>query len=102
MHEFGCPMNNNSYADCRCAAILIRNQTEASERVAEQLKQNTAAMEEHSVVLKAFNGDRAKNLEAIVEEFIKLVTEFAPRTEQRRFLGYCEQLGIIADELGKD
>lgn len=55
---------------------------------------------EEIIILKAFDGDRAKNLDAIAAEFKKHFEVVSLDVkEKRRFLGYCEQLGIIADEL---
>lgn len=57
---------------------------------------------EQAVVLKAFGGDRCKNLEAIAKEFDEFIdiTFFHPGTPRyRQMKGYCEQLRIIADEL---
>lgn len=51
------------------------------------------------MVLKAFDGDRVKNLNALEIEFRKYFEIMPEASERRRFLGYCEQLGIIADEL---
>ncbi len=53
-----------------------------------------------SVILKAFDGDRKKNLEAIATEFRKhLKDTLGFGQEYRRLVGYCDQLEIIADEL---
>lgn len=56
-----------------------------------------------TVILKAFNGDRKKNLESIAVEFRSLLNSnfsLLPNKEKRRYLGYCDQLDIIADEVG--
>lgn len=50
--------------------------------------------------LKAFNGDRAKNLESIADKFEEYIRKQKIDNPQRRsFLGYCEQLRIIAAEI---
>ena len=63
-----------------------------------------------TTVLKAFNGDRAKNLEKLADEFEKYIDNqpdaieargYADIREYRRMKGYCEQLRIIAKELKK-
>lgn len=57
---------------------------------------------EEGVVLKAYNGVRKKNLEALAVEFRKLLDSDAVTLsgiELRRFNGYCDQLEIIADEI---
>lgn len=61
------------------------------------------AQDEEGIVLKAYNGDRAKNLEALADAFqgfLKLERSAPENSPLRRTLeGYCEQLRIIADEL---
>lgn len=71
-----------------------------------------ADIERDGIVLKARNGDRKKNLEAIADEIDKIIGEGAvfaspegnitlDPQEQHRIKGYMEQLRIIADEWTK-
>lgn len=65
---------------------------------------------EESIRLRAFNGDYAKNLESLADEYEKFFKEQEDQTHAlagaylknlHRLKGYSEQLRIIADEIRK-
>ncbi len=63
--------------------------------------------EDESIILKAYGGDRAKNLEGIADEVDRIFDEagasencrILEEMDIRRIKGYMEQLRIIADEI---